>query len=95
VNTGLVNDKHEHYFLQGDFNIITVDWNSGKVNYAQSASDTRTVGAAVAQLARRLVIKNLITRKQLWCMGQSLGAHVCGNAGKKYRFGRVTGEIGL
>ena len=84
-------DKNSR-MLQGDFNVITVVWNS-KDNYSQSASDTRTVGAAVALMARHLVNGRNITRRNLWCIGHSLGAHICGIAGKKFRFDRITGEM--
>ncbi|KAK2183619.1 hypothetical protein NP493_303g00000 [Ridgeia piscesae] len=69
---------------KGDFNVITVDWDS-KSFYSKAASNTRTAGAAVAKVAKHLVSHSRVSRQQLWCMGQSLGAHVCGNAGKTYR----------
>ena len=78
--------------MQGCYNVITVNWNSkGMLRHA--ASNTRTVGAAVAQLAKYLVEKERrIVRGNLWCIGRSLGAHTCGVAGKVYRFARITGE---
>ena len=72
--------------------MITVDWDSMNFDYNQSASDTRAVGAAVAVMARHLVRGKHITRTNLWCIGHSLGGHLCGIAGKNYRFGRISGE---
>ena len=72
--------------------MITVNWNS-KGTLSHAASITRTVGAAVAQLAKYLVEKDRrIVQGNLWCVGGSLGAHTCGVAGKVYRFARITGE---
>ena len=77
--------------IQDDFNVIEVYWNSRNI-YQQSASDTRTVGAAVGEMARHLAKKYGID--DLWCVGHSLGAHACGMAGKRYSkgFRRITGE---
>ena len=78
--------------LQGDFNVIAVNWNSGAF-LPEDASNSRTVGAAVALVAKNLVEKQRrISRWNLWCIGRGLGAHTCGVAGKVYRFGRITGE---
>ena len=72
--------------------MITVYWDSSG-RYFRAAPNTRTVGAAVAQMARYLVTKYRISRQNLWCVGHSLGAHACGLAGKKYKFARITGEF--
>ena len=72
--------------------MITVDWDSMNYDYSQSASDTRSVGAAVAVIARHLVGLDHISRNHLWCVGHSLGAHLCGIAGKNYGFERISGE---
>ncbi|KAK2183618.1 hypothetical protein NP493_303g00006 [Ridgeia piscesae] len=78
------------FLRKGDFNVITVNWDSDG-RYSRAAPNTRTVGAAVAQVARNLVAQNRISRQKLWCVGHSLGAHTCGLAGKRYRFARITG----
>ena len=80
--------------MQEDYNVITVNWDSSG-RYYKAATNTRTVGAAVAQMARYLVATHRISRGKLWCVGHSLGAHVCGLAGKKYKFARITGEFRL
>jgi hypothetical protein len=80
-----------------DINVVIIDWgNLAQIlNYAQAASNTRTVGAFTS-----LVIRNLLTRagtasSRMWCNGHSLGSHVCGHTGMKMpanqRLGRVTG----
>ncbi|KAK2161141.1 hypothetical protein NP493_1601g00015 [Ridgeia piscesae] len=78
------------FLAKGDFNVITVYWDSNG-RYFRAAPNTRTVGAAVAEMARYLVTQNRISRGKLWCVGHSLGAHACGLAGKKYKFARITG----
>jgi len=77
-----------------DINVVVVNWGGGAqiLNYAQAASNTRTVGAYTA-----LVMQNLISRgsqaSRLWCVGHSLGSHVCGHSGMKLpqTLGRCTG----
>jgi len=73
--------------------VIEVEWNS-LFQYPQSVSDTRSVGAEIAYIAENvLVAKGKLPRKYLYCVGHSLGAHVCGFAGLKYTFHRITGRL--
>lgn len=80
-----------------DINAVIVDWGGGAqvLDYPQAASNTRTVGANTA-----LVFQNLLTRSgssssRMWCVGHSLGSHMCGHTGMKMpsnqKLGRVTG----
>jgi pancreatic lipase-related protein 1 len=75
-----------------DINVVIVDWQGGAdiVNYNQAASNTRTTGAYTA-----LVVNNLVSNggasSRMWCVGHSLGSHVCGHTGMKTSLGRVTG----
>lgn len=77
---------------QEDANVFLVDWRKGAMNpfYPSSAANTRTVGAAVAYGMDRLVDAGL-SRKNLWCVGFSLGAHACGFTGMSTQVQRVTG----
>ncbi|KAI0239011.1 Lipase member I [Lamellibrachia satsuma] len=75
---------------KGEHNVITVHWDSAQLYYPQSASDTRSVGAEIA-LRVKLLVGGGADRANIWCVGHSLGAHVCGHAGKRVPFGRITG----
>jgi len=77
-----------------DANVVIVDWGGGAqlANYFQSASNTRSMGAYTA-----LVFDNLVNNggstSRTWCMGHSLGAHLCGHTGMRATGGlqRTTG----
>lgn len=56
--------------------VITVDWSRGNRLYRQAIANVRVVGALVGQLIRRLDIAD-----RTLCVGFSLGAQVCGEAG--------------
>ena len=83
---------HCQLSVQGNFNFVQVLWHSMKINYAQSAADTRSVGAKLSNVAKKLVARRLISPSHLWCIGHSLGSHVCGHTSRKYRFARITGN---
>lgn len=87
-----------------DSTVIIVDWKCGAdfPEYAIAASNTQTTAAAVASFAQ--AVANLEkfasdpTQLYLYCIGHSLGAQVCGQAGRKAKssagqqlFNRVTG----
>jgi len=78
---------------QGAANVIVVEWENGadEVWYPQSAANTRTTGAEIALIADRLKQERGVNPSLLWCVGFSLGGHTCGFAGKRTRFGRITG----
>ncbi|KRY70521.1 Lipase member H, partial [Trichinella pseudospiralis] len=65
-------------------NVIIVDWTSGSIgpNYYQAASNTRVVGAVLADFVSTLVKSFKISLNRLTLVGFSLGAHACGFAGK-------------
>jgi len=80
-----------------DMQVVVIDWGvcAQLLNYIKAASNTRTVGAQTS-----LVISNLLrvagsAPHLMWCMGHSLGAHVCGHCGMKMPsatpLGRCTG----
>jgi len=87
-----------------DSTVIIVDWKYGAdvTEYATAASNTQTTAAAIASFAQ--AVANLdkfssdSTQLYLYCIGHSLGAQVCGQAGRKAKspagqqlFNRVTG----
>jgi hypothetical protein len=72
-----------------------INWKNGagKLYYPESASNTRVVGAMTAQLMEHLMKEGGTEWSKLWCIGHSLGSHVCGHAGHKAvgKVGRITG----
>jgi hypothetical protein len=85
------------YLEREDINVVIVDWATlaATLNYLQGASNTRTVGALIAQVMRNLLTVSGTVSGRLWCVGHSLGSHVCGHAGMKMPadtpLGRITG----
>jgi len=79
--------------MQGDYNAVIVGWEGGAqtINYPQSASDTRSVGYEIGLVASRLIAGANSHKSRLYCVGHSLGSHVCGHAGMTTKFGRITG----
>jgi hypothetical protein len=86
-------DVKKETLIRGDYNVVIVGWRKGSLNplYPQSASDTRSVGTEVALTAALMQTRGGLSRADLYCVGHSLGAHVCGHAGMKTKFGRITG----
>jgi pimeloyl-ACP methyl ester carboxylesterase len=80
-----------------DINAVIVDWGGGAqiLNYAQAASNTRTCGAFTATVFQNLLRVAGSSAARMWCVGHSLGSHVCGHTGMRMptnqRLGRVTG----
>ena len=61
--------------------------------YDQSASNTRSVGGEIALVSNNIISKGKSSRALMYCVGHSLGAHVCGHAGTQGQFGRITGRL--
>lgn len=76
-----------------DINVVIVDWQGGAdiVNYNQAASNTRSTGAYTAQVVNNLVNNGGGANSRMWCIGHSLGAHVCGHTGGSTSLQRITG----
>lgn len=72
-----------------DVNVIMVNWKQGAQapDYFSAASNTRQVGEKIA----KFITDSRITTSRVHCIGHSLGAHVCGFAGKNLRIGRISG----
>ena len=83
------------YFLNYDYNVIIVDWKipASDPNYFNSAFNTQIVGSMIAYFINTL--KSLgVKLKDIHLVGHSLGAHVCGFAGKSFtndKIGHITG----
>ena len=72
-----------------DVNFISVDWKKGAAlpNYNKAVSNTRVTARGIANFLN----SSKIDQTQVHCIGHSLGAHVCGFAGKIVKFKRITG----
>ena len=83
--------------LQSDSNVVIVGWELGsqRLWYPQSVSDTRSIGAEIGMVAANIMARFKTNRSRLYCVGHSLGAHVCGHAGMKTKFGRITGIVNV
>ncbi|XP_068084457.1 pancreatic triacylglycerol lipase [Anabrus simplex] len=83
---GLDLQRLKNKLLEEDVNVLMVNWGtlSGAEDYAQSVSDTRVVGAV---LARFIVHLRKLLHADLYfhLIGHSLGAQVCGYAGKELK----------
>ena len=58
--------------------------------YLKAASNTMVVGHLVGKLIES-IIPNLNQNVKTFCIGHSLGAHVCGFAGKTKQFNGIIG----
>ena len=82
--------------FQLDVNVVSADWKKGatKIYYPTAAATTQTVGAFFAHTMKGLVENFNATYDNMWCVGFSLGSHVCGHAGMETggQIARITGE---
>ena len=87
-------------FYQYLVNAVVVGWGgeggAQNINYTESASTTRTVGAEAAEVVINLIRSGGGNRSLMHCTGSSLGAHVCGHMGRwaadqGHKPGRITG----
>jgi len=95
ATTGWMDDMAHKLPKKFDANVILVDWYKGAQEsyYPKSASNTQTVGAHVAAMMDGLNKDFGVDFDNMWCIGFSLGAHVCGHAGMRTggKLARVTG----
>jgi pancreatic triacylglycerol lipase len=80
-----------------DFNVIFIDWSEGArtINYIGARNRVGTVGTYIASYLDFLHENGFIQFNRVGLVGFSLGAHICGLAGKEVRRGRVHSIIGL
>ena len=81
--------------MQGDLNVIAVDWSKGadNINYFQAAANTRVVGAVIAKMMEILHNQNGAAYSKMHVVGHSLGSHIGGYAGERVSgLGRITGR---
>lgn len=92
----LMDSYAKSYLNAGDFNFIAVDWLAGAktLNYAKARHRVREVGEALAIFIDHLVDMGM-NLEHLILVGHSLGAHVCGFAGKNTKTGELPYIVGL
>jgi len=83
----------EELLKYGDYNVIVVDWHHGnRLPYEQAVSNTRVVGAQIADLMKTLQSDVKQASSDFHIIGHSLGAHIAGYAGERVPgTGRITG----
>jgi len=82
-----------------DQTVLYVVWSKGAdvfYDYGESASNTQTVAAVLSKLSLAILNSNTFKGDKdllyLHCIGHSLGAHICGQAGRESQiFDRATG----
>ena len=81
------------FLIQDDYNVIIVHWDgeSDDYYYPKAASNVRSVAAELALVIGNLKQNGGSTKSLLYCIGHSIGAHVCGLAGHLTSIGRITG----
>ena len=82
--------------LQEDANVILVNWEKGADNpkdYIKSATNTRVVGALLAEMMKALHNTAGTSYSSMHLVGHSLGSHVAGYAGARVKPGRITGTV--
>ena len=91
------------FFPQPEYQVITVGWEKGAKflvpslkRYENAVSNSRVVGALIAQLLNSIHHVTRYPMRKVHCIGHSLGAHACGFAGKRLTgnmtLGRITGK---
>ena len=94
--------KMKNEFLNNnyDYNIILIDWSKGanvgtfNLDYPKAAQNTRVVGDVTGQLIDYLSTQGN-KNSHVHCIGHSLGAHICGYAGKMVKNGKLKRISGL
>ncbi len=72
-----------------DANVFVVDWSGGAFGllYTRAVANAKRAGLRLSDF----ITSTQIDKLRAHCVGHSLGAHVCGFAGKKVKLDRITG----
>ncbi|KAK2148682.1 hypothetical protein LSH36_487g02041 [Paralvinella palmiformis] len=86
ADAGWMADIKNRLLANFDANCVVVGWGgpggSETIQYGESASTTRTVGAESAEVMMNLITNGGGDAGLMHCTGHSLGAHVCGHFGR-------------
>lgn len=87
----------DEYLKYEDVNVIMLDWKTiaGTQNYIDSARATQDVGKVLAQFVDYMVENMNADTGRIHIIGQSLGGHISGFAGKYVTKGRIARISGL
>jgi hypothetical protein len=92
-----ISEMKDAYLDKEDINAVILDWGGGAqiLDYTKAASNTRSVGAYTALVFQNLLEASGSSASRFWCVGHSLGSHVCGHTGMRMptlnKLGRITG----
>ena len=78
-----------------DTNVLLVDWSGGNgLPYTQATSNTQIVGIEISKMIDSIVSNQKGSLKDIHLIGHSLGAHICGYAGKRTQgIKRISGLV--
>ena len=81
-------------YFQTDHQVLTVDWSDASevFYYTSAVVDIRPVAREIVLMLENLIKSSGITKDHLWCVGHSLGSHICGEVGMQVSLGRITGQ---
>ena len=87
----------KNYFLSLDYNVWAVDYSKPafSLNYQNCVFNTRIVGSIIAFFINRLNEKFGLKPEDFLLVGHSLGAHVCGFAGRLFGTDKIGQIFGL
>ncbi|XP_017487267.1 PREDICTED: inactive pancreatic lipase-related protein 1-like [Rhagoletis zephyria] len=91
-----IGDMKDKFLEAFDLNVIIIDWSKNRANrgrYGQAAANTQVIGPMVAIQVQLICRLKNATESQFHLIGQSLGAHLSGFAGKFLNgtLGQITG----
>ena len=96
-NKNWVQKMKDELLINGDYNVIILDWLTGSgPPYTQATANTRLVGAIAAHFLVQLASLTKLSLLRVHVIGHSLGAHLSGYIGSElrklgYMIGRITG----
>ncbi|XP_030383257.1 pancreatic triacylglycerol lipase-like [Scaptodrosophila lebanonensis] len=83
------------WLSRGEYNVIIVNWGSGRLVYIPSAAAAPAMGKKIAEMINFLSTDYGLKLQNLTVIGYSLGAHIAGFAGKFVEGGRIRTIVGL
>jgi len=94
---GWMNTMKDEILAGYDYNVVMIDWENGanvgvfNLDYPKASQNTRVVGDMFGQLLQYMESTANLQVGNVHCIGHSLGAHVCGYAGKVIKYDRISG----
>ncbi|CAD7079314.1 unnamed protein product [Hermetia illucens] len=84
------------YLARGDYNVIVVDWSTATatINYIYARNEVPVAGGQCGRFIDFLNTQG-VSFNDIYCVGHSLGAHVCGFCGKTATRGKINTIFGM